>query len=82
MQLLEQLGKEFALFKKETAKIIGCLQRENASLKERLAKYENPKNSGNSSIAPSQDPFRRTKSLRGSIRQVPRRAKRAQGEQT
>ncbi len=31
---------------------------------ERLAKYENPKNSGNSSIAPSQDPFRKTKSLR------------------
>lgn len=45
--------------------IIAALQRENASLKERLAKYENPKNSGNSGIAPSQDPFRKTKSLRG-----------------
>lgn len=44
--------------------IIAALQKENASLKERLAKYENPKNSGNSSIAPSQDPFRKTKSLR------------------
>lgn len=64
-QLLEELAKEFALFKKETAKIIVDLQRENASLKERLVRYENPKNSGNSSIAPSQDPFRKTKSLRG-----------------
>lgn len=63
--LLLQLSKEFDLFKKETAKVIGDLQRENASLKERLAKYGNPKNSGNSSMAPSQDPFRKTKSLRG-----------------
>ena len=33
-------------------------------LEERLAKYEHPKNSGNSSIAPSQDPFKKPKSLR------------------
>ena len=64
-QLLAQLVEEFALFKKEAERIIGDLQKENASLKEGLAKYENPKNSGNSSTAPSQDPFRKTKSLRG-----------------
>jgi transposase len=34
-------------------------------LEEKLSKYENPKHSGNSSVAPSQDPFRKTKSLRG-----------------
>ena len=33
-------------------------------LEERLAKYGHPKNSGNSSIAPSQDPFKKPKSLR------------------
>lgn len=51
---------------------LNTLEKENArlaarikELEERLAKYENPKNSGNSSVAPSQDPFRKTKSLRG-----------------
>lgn len=44
--------------------IIAGLQKENTLLKERLAKYENPKNSSNSSVAPSQDPFRKPKSLR------------------
>lgn len=34
-------------------------------LEAKLEKYENPKNSGNSSVPPSQDPFRKTKSLRG-----------------
>ena len=29
-------------------------------LEERLSKYENPKNSSNSSVSPSQDPYRRT----------------------
>jgi transposase len=33
-------------------------------LEAKLSKYENPKNSGNSSLPPSQDPFRKTKSLR------------------
>lgn len=33
-------------------------------LEARLSKYENPKNSTNSSTAPSQDPYRKTKSLR------------------
>lgn len=41
---LESLEKEVAALKKE-----------NAFLKERLAKYENPKNSRNSSIPPSRD---------------------------
>jgi transposase len=63
-QLLIELREEFALFKKETYAIIVALQKENAILKERLDKYEKPKNSGNSSIAPSQDPYRKTKSLR------------------
>ncbi len=40
------------------------LKQEVTTLKERLAKYENPKNSNNSSISPSQDPFRKTKSMR------------------
>lgn len=45
-----------------------------AELESRLSKYENPKNSGNSSIPPSQDPFRKTKSLR-------EKSNRAQGGQ-
>lgn len=40
------------------------LKQEVTTLKERLSKYENPKNSNNSSIPPSQDPFRKTKSMR------------------
>lgn len=34
---------------------VAFLEKENASLKERLAKYENPKNSRNSSLPPSKD---------------------------
>jgi hypothetical protein len=34
------------------------LRKENAGLKEKLAKYENPKNSNNSSIPPSKDEHR------------------------
>ena len=61
----ESLKKEFESFKEATKIIISNLKDQNILLKARLAKYENPKNSGNSSIAPSQDPFRKTKSLRG-----------------
>lgn len=64
-QLLFQLRQEFEIFKKETTEIIEVLKQENFHLKERLSKYENPKNSRNSSVSPSQDPFRKTKSLRG-----------------
>ena len=47
-------------------KTIEILQKEVADLKNRLSKYENPKNSSNSSIPPSQDENRpkRTNSLR------------------
>jgi len=48
----------------ELIKAVEVLTKENLDLRARLAKYENPKNSGNSSIAPSQDPFRKTRSLR------------------
>ena len=70
-QLLLQLENEFSLFKKEMLKVVSnlecqvkTLQEENAMLKVKLSKYEHPKNSDNSSVAPSQDPFRKTKSLR------------------
>ncbi len=63
-ELLQNLLKEFADFKIETAKIISGLRKEVAVLKKKLSKYENPKNSGNSSVPPSQDPYRQTKSLR------------------
>lgn len=36
-------------------KKVALLEKENAFLKESLAKYENPKNSRNNSIAPSKD---------------------------
>ncbi len=54
--------KELEYFEKENK----LLRRENKDLKEKLAKYENPKNSSNSSIPPSKDenrPFK-SKSLR------------------
>ncbi len=52
---------ELALLKKELSfhtKELAVLRKENAELKERLSKYENPKNSSNSSIPPSQDKHR------------------------
>jgi len=61
---ISNLLEEFRSFKKETAKIISDLQKEVYVLKEKLNKYENPKNSGNSSIPPSQDPNRQTRGLR------------------
>jgi len=70
-ELLNALVKEFTLFREQTSSIISdleqqiiVLRKENMELRERLSKYENPKNSGNSSIPPSQDPYRKTKSLR------------------
>jgi len=59
-QPTHQLLKDFEILKKENAQ----LRLRVAELETRLARYENPKNSGNSSVAPSQDPFRKTKSLR------------------
>ena len=43
------------------------LRAENIVLKERLAKYENPKNSRNSSIPPSKDENRPKRKSPGSI---------------
>lgn len=58
----EQLERKASLFE-EKAKL---LQRENDILKEKLAKYETPKNSNNSSMPPSRDENRsfKSKSLR------------------
>jgi len=43
---------------------VSALETENTDLKERLNKYENPKNSRNSSVPLSQDRFRKTTSSR------------------
>lgn len=66
LQLLEKknelLEKKNELLEEKTK----LLKRDNVILKEKLAKYENPKNSNNSSIPPSKDenrPFK-SKSLR------------------
>jgi transposase len=65
----EQFKKNAELWKKKAdlfEEKANLLQRENDILKEKLAKYENPKNSNNSSVPPSKDenrPFK-SKSLR------------------
>lgn len=59
-QLIKQLLKDFEILKNQNVRLVLRV----AELEARLSKYENPKNSDNSSIAPSQDPFRKTKSLR------------------
>jgi cell division septum initiation protein DivIVA len=59
-QLVKRLLQDFEILKKENSE----LRLRVTELEYKLAKYENPKNSGNSSVAPSQDPFRKTKSLR------------------
>ena len=61
---IANLLEEFIAYKLDTAKTISSLQEEVHNLKLKLAKYENPKNSTNSSIPPSQDINRKTKSLR------------------
>lgn len=58
--IIKRLEKRLNNLEKENL----SLKKENAFLKERLSKYENPKNSTNSSVPPSQDPNRKTKSLR------------------
>ncbi|GAG10610.1 unnamed protein product, partial [marine sediment metagenome] len=58
----DQLEKKAELLEEKAE----LLQRENDILKDKLAKYENPKNSNNSSVPPSKDenrPFK-SKSLR------------------
>ena len=62
VEQLKARVKELEYFEKENK----ILSRENKDLKEKLAKYENPKNSNNSSVPPSKDenrPFK-SKSLR------------------
>jgi transposase len=59
-QIIQQLLKDFEALKKENARLVLRV----AELEEKLSKYENPKNSKNSSIPPSQDPNRVTQSLR------------------
>ncbi len=62
IERLSKKVKELEYFEGE----VKALRRENIGLKEKLAKYENPKNSNNSSVPPSKDenrPFK-SKSLR------------------
>jgi len=63
-EIISNLLSEFSLFREETALIISSLQAEIKTLKEKLSHYEHPKNSTNSSIPPSQDLLKQTKSLR------------------
>jgi transposase len=66
-QLLAQVLEEIKLLRQENEQ----LKLRVAELESKLAKYENPKNSGNSGVPPSQDPFRKTKSLRGKSKRRP-----------
>ncbi len=66
-QLLKEVLEELKLLKKENKQ----LKLRVLELEAKLEKYQNPKNSGNSSIPPSQDPFRKTKSLRGKSKRKP-----------
>jgi len=63
--LIQELLQRIAQLEKKVLALEG-LEKENAYLRERLAKYETPKNSRNSSIPPSKDENRpqRNKSLR------------------
>jgi transposase len=61
-KLIEQLFAEIKQLKER----MSVLEKENTVLRKKLSKYENPKNSNNSSIPPSKDENRplKTKSLR------------------
>lgn len=63
-KLIEQLFAEIKQLKER----MSILEKENTVLRQKLSKYENPKNSSNSSIPPSKDENRplKTKSLRKS----------------
>ena len=59
--VVQYLFKELASLQDE----VKSLKSENALLREKLSRYEHPKNSGNSSLPPSKDPIgKRIKSLR------------------
>lgn len=57
---IKKLLRDFEFLKQENER----LRTEVLELREKLKKYENPKHSGNSSVSPSQDPYRKTKSMR------------------
>jgi transposase len=61
-KLIAQLFAEIEQLKKR----LSILEKENSALRQKLSKYENPKNSRNSSVPPSKDENRpqKTKSLR------------------
>lgn len=69
-KLISELIVRLDVLEKDNARLAERIR----ELEERLVRYENPKNSGNSGVPPSQDPFRKTKSLRG-------RSKRPRGGQ-
>jgi predicted RNase H-like nuclease (RuvC/YqgF family) len=62
MEQLKRQSEEIALLKKQ----VSMMSRYISVLEEKLQRYEHPKNSNNSSMSPTQDPFRlkRTTSLR------------------
>ncbi|NQX84342.1 MAG: hypothetical protein HRT67_00190 [Flavobacteriaceae bacterium] len=55
---IRQLLKDFEVLKQENKK----LRLRIAELEEKLSTYENPKNSGNSCISPSEAQFKKAKS--------------------
>ena len=71
-ELINRLSRKIQILKKKVEQLEEHekenirLKKENSILKEKLAKYENPKNSRNSSVPPSRDENRlfKTKSLR------------------
>jgi len=65
VKVLQKRVEELEALVKVLLERVDFLSKENAELKHRLSKYENPKNSNNSSVPPSQDENRpKRKSLR------------------
>lgn len=65
VKILQKRVEELEYLVKILLEKVAFLSKENAELRHRLSKYENPKNSNNSSVPPSQDENRpRRKSLR------------------
>jgi len=54
-QIISSLLRELEVFKEETSKVIRDLTLEVNVLKEKLAQYESPKNSKNSSVPPKEE---------------------------
>lgn len=66
-QLIKKLVKELEFLKRENEGLV----KQVSDLTAKLLKYEHPKNSDNSSVCPSQDPYRKTKSLRTKSKRNP-----------